>query len=118
MTRSTTGTRTTRAKGWAQALSAPIFFRYLILALWLGLTAPAQAADVPGAVDALAPPSRPLGQHMRLLTETDTPWTWRPPDRPSPRHKTRPSTRRSSAWASGIARCGRIWWLTTPLTSL
>ncbi len=73
MTRSTTGTRTTRAKGWAQALSAPIFFRYLILALWLGLTAPAQAADVPGAMDALAPPSRPLGQHIRLLTETDTP---------------------------------------------
>ena len=72
MTRSTTGTRTTRAEGWAQALPA-VFLWHLVLALWLGLTAPAQAADAPGAVDALAPPSQPLGQHMRLLTEIDAP---------------------------------------------
>jgi diguanylate cyclase (GGDEF)-like protein len=72
MTRSTTGTRTTRAESWAQALPA-VFLWHLVLALWLGLTAPAQAADAPDAVDALAPPSQPLGQYMRLLTETDTP---------------------------------------------
>lgn len=79
MTRSKTGTRTERARGWtpvsAPALpSVPAFFRHillhLLLTLLLGLGATAQAADAPGAVDALAPPLQPLGQHMRLLVET------------------------------------------------
>jgi len=73
MTRSKTGTRTTRAKSWAQALPVPTVLLHFFLALLLGLTAPAQAADMPGTVDALAPPQQPLGQHMRLLTEADAP---------------------------------------------
>lgn len=71
MTRRKTGTRTERARGWAQALpSLPVFFRHFFLALLLGLGATVQATDVPGAFDALTPSPQPLGQHMRLLVET------------------------------------------------
>lgn len=73
MTRSMTGTPNGRARGWAQALRALIILRHLFLALLLGLVATAQAADAPDAVDALAPPPQPLGQHMRLLVETGAP---------------------------------------------
>lgn len=73
MKRSKTDTPTGRARGWAQALPALAFLRHLFLALLLGLVATAQAADAPDAVDALAPSSQPLGQHMRLLVEAGAP---------------------------------------------
>ncbi len=81
MTRSKTGTQTERARGWApvpaQALQPVLAcFGHVLLALLLGLGATAQAADAPGAVDALAPPQQPLGQHMRLLVETGARLDW------------------------------------------
>lgn len=70
MTRSKTGTRTARTGSWTPARPVLALFRHFLLALLLGLGATVQAADVPDAVDVLAPSPQPLGQHMRLLVET------------------------------------------------
>jgi len=73
MTLSMMGTPTGRGERWARALPVLACLQHLFLALLLGFGAMAQAADAPDAVDALAPPSQPLGQHMRLLVETGAP---------------------------------------------
>lgn len=71
MTRSKTDSPTGRPTEWTRALPPLLaFFRHIFLAWLLGLGTTAQAADMPGAVDALAPPPQPLGQHMRLLVES------------------------------------------------
>lgn len=61
------------SQGYTMALLA--FVRYLLaalgLTLMLGLGTSSLAANIPDPVDALAPPTQPLGRHMRLLVERD-----------------------------------------------